>query len=301
MAPDPLRCSNASAGRDEPLGGTAPHARRWLLIEHPGPWAKQPLETVPLAGEWAGRIDDALTAHHGRVLLIRPPGRQPEDGEARLWRVVDMSSARATSGTWTHPQDLVEALAALAAPDLEAPAPSMVLICTHGVRDVCCALKGRPVVGMASRAFPDEVWECSHLNGHRFAATALVLPDGTCYGRMDQADAVRILTQHRVGRIDPEYLRGRTDLTPAAQAAQIWGLTRLAVLDPEAPRGADSITVAPPRPLDAQRSEVEIGGLGEPVVVEVLREDLPPAPLSCGKAAEGATAYRVVASRLQLA
>jgi hypothetical protein len=55
----------------------------------------------------------------------------------------------------------------------------MVLVCTHGVRDACCAIKGRPIAGAVAKALASsdvEVLECSHLNGHRFAGTALTLP-----------------------------------------------------------------------------------------------------------------------------
>ena len=42
------------------------------------------------------------------------------------------------------------------------------------------------VTAALARVFPDEVWECTHLGGHRFAPTALVLPTGYSYGRLDQ-------------------------------------------------------------------------------------------------------------------
>ena len=47
---DLSRCSAASRHRGDPQAGTAPVASRWLLIEHPGPWSKDPLDTPPLFG-----------------------------------------------------------------------------------------------------------------------------------------------------------------------------------------------------------------------------------------------------------
>lgn len=295
MAPDSSRCSVASALRDEPLAGSAPQANRWVLIEHPGPWAKDPLETVPLAGDLAERLAAAADAHQAKVLLVRRTGRQPEDDEPRVWRVVDVTTRRSTSGSWVSVRDLNAALEAVAADDLDDDTPPMILVCTHGVRDVCCALKGRPIAGMLSRAFPGEVWECSHLNGHRFAGTALVLPDGACYGRMDQSDAVRILTQHRVGRIDPAHLRGLVGLSPAAQAAQAWGLGELLRATPDAPRSPETVTVGAINTLDEDHTAVKLLGLAEVIWVQVARSVLPPAPLSCGKGPEEAAAYRVIA------
>ena len=33
-----FRCADAARIRADPLAGSAPPARRWLLLEHPGPW-----------------------------------------------------------------------------------------------------------------------------------------------------------------------------------------------------------------------------------------------------------------------
>ncbi|MBV9923283.1 MAG: hypothetical protein JOY78_20875 [Pseudonocardia sp.] len=52
----------------------------------------------------------------------------------------------------------------------------LLLVCTHGRRDRCCALDGRALVRALVEAGEPDVWECSHLSGHRFAPTALVLP-----------------------------------------------------------------------------------------------------------------------------
>ena len=41
----------------------------------------------------------------------------------------------------------------------------MVLVCTHGTRDACCAVRGRPIVAALARALPEQVWECTHLGG----------------------------------------------------------------------------------------------------------------------------------------
>lgn len=296
MAPDSDRCSVASALREEPLPGTAPTARRWLLIEHPGPWAKQPLDTAPLAGPVAERIETALAHNLAKLLLVRRIGRQPADHEAKTWRVVDIESGQSIVGSWRNVTDLdaaINALSTVGGPFGE-PAPDLILVCTHGVRDACCAIKGRPVAGMVNKAFEGEVWECSHLNGHRFAGTALVLPSGACYGRLDQSNAVKVFTGDREGQVDPGHLRGLTSLSPAAQAAHVWGLAEVKAATPDAPRALGDIQIATiSDPVDG-RCTVEVVGLGESSRwVEVTAEQLPPHPLSCGKPGEVATAYRV--------
>ena len=61
-----------------------------------------------------------------------------------------------------------------------------VLVCTHGVRDTCCGAQGTrlaaalPGLGAGVRS-----WRTSHTGGHRFAPTALVLPEGTAWAYLD--------------------------------------------------------------------------------------------------------------------
>jgi hypothetical protein len=106
------------------------------------------------------------------------------------------------------------------------------LVCTNGARDPCCAIRGPAVAQALERELPGQVYECSHLGGHRFAANVLVLPDGLCFGRLDARSAVALAAELEAGRLPLEQLRGRTALEPEQQAAEILvrrdlGLTRL--------------------------------------------------------------------------
>lgn len=299
MPIDTGRCSVASAQREEPLAGTAPTARRWVLIEHSGPWARQPLDTPPLGGQFATRLEATMRDHGARLLLIRRPGRQPNESEPRLWRVVDVVTGHAISGLWQTDRDLeavIPAIPAVSGP-LADPAQPMLLVCTHGVRDACCAIKGRPIVGMLARVHGDEVWECSHLNGHRFAGTALSLPDGACFGRLDQADAVRVIADHRAGRVDAHKLRGLSGLEPAEQAAHVWALAQLAAKHPDAPRSVDDVEIRSASEERDGHRLIELAGADDSstsVWVDVQRTELAPHPLSCGKPGEAATSHTVL-------
>ena len=68
---------------------------------------------------------------------------------------------------------------------------------------------------------PGQVYECSHLGGHRFAANVLVLPDGLCFGRLDARSAPALAEELDAGRLPLEHLRGRTAFEPEQQAAEI--------------------------------------------------------------------------------
>jgi len=291
VAPTDLsRCSTAALHRGDPLAGTAPVASRWLLVEHQGPWAKKPTDTEPLFGAVGAEVDARAASFGGKVLLVRRPGRRAPGAEEHHWFAVDTVRRTWVRGTWRSAADLLEAARALGAAlsaSHEDAAP-MVLVCTHRIRDACCAVRGRPIVNTLARAFPDQVWETTHLGGHRFAGTLLTLPDGACFGRLDPATAVAVVEAHRQGRTDPQHLRGTTRWDPAVQAALV------AALDAHGPASADDL-VPGVVDVDGDRTTVEVIGrepLPERVVVDVVTEALPDAALSCGDRPKAHVAQR---------
>jgi hypothetical protein len=117
-------------------------------------------------------------------------------------------------------------------PSQQSPSARRYLVCTNGARDPCCAIRGPAVTHALDRARPGQVYECSHLGGHRFAANVLVLPEGLCFGRLDARAAPLLVEELEAGLLRLEHLRGRTGLAPGEQAAEILirrelGLTRL--------------------------------------------------------------------------
>lgn len=81
------------------------------------------------------------------------------------------------------------------------------LICSHGRRDRCCGSFGTALVsaltagdraggGRAGRAAGVRVWRTSHTGGHRFAPTAILLPEGTSWGLLD-GEAVGAILERR--------------------------------------------------------------------------------------------------------
>jgi (2Fe-2S) ferredoxin len=95
-------------------------------------------------------------------------------------------------------------------------------VCVHGRRDRCCARKGMPVFSAIERAAPDDTFQTTHLGGHRFAATLVVLPAGICYGRVNPEEGEALVRAHRAGRLhDLERMRGRMRFAQSVQSAEI--------------------------------------------------------------------------------
>ncbi len=105
-------------------------------------------------------------------------------------------------------------------------------VCTNGRRDRCCAIVGRGIAVDLHAEFGDQVVEISHLGGHRYAGTMLVLPRGYAYGFLDPATARTVAAAAVAGLVHPEGLRGRADLPPAALLD--WTLSASSALQPVA-------------------------------------------------------------------
>ena len=112
-----------------------------------------------------------------------------------------------------------------ALPDLDKSSIPVLLVCTNSRRDVCCALRGRPVALECSAKRPGRVWECSHTGGHRFAPTGVLLPHGQTFARLSDSSALAAVDASTRGEVPTQLLgtsydRGRSHLEPAAQAAE---------------------------------------------------------------------------------
>jgi hypothetical protein len=295
-----FRCADAARERADPLAGSAPPARRWLLLEHPGPWR---IEAVAGAG-----IDpdvlSALTRRAGpatRILLVRRPGRIDQRAP-RKWILAGLDSAPVT-GPWQKDKDLLNAADALintSARVISHPEPMIgkpiILVCTHGVHDVCCALRGRPVAAALSSRWPESVWECSHVGGDRFAPNVAVLPDGFYYGNLDPESALATVEAHLEGTVIADRLRGMARFLPPVQAAVIAAYQRY---DPLGPADVTVRATKQIGPHHGHGSETFVDLVIEPlqqmVQVHVLSVRRTDAQLTCRAVRETpATEYQII-------
>jgi hypothetical protein len=151
------------------------------------------------------------------------------------------------------------------APGWDEVADPLLLVCTHGRHDRCCATRGRPVAHALWGRWPDVTWECSHVGGDRFAANLLVLPDGLYLGRVEEAEAVDLVTALQAGQLPPERLRGRSSLPLPTQAAQQFAREQLGRW------GRDDLAPVSQEHAGSDRWRVRLGG--EPGVDVVVRYD----------------------------
>ncbi len=267
-----LRCADASAAAAESLAGTAVHVESWLLVEVRGSWRRDVSDHLDDDAPGAGAMRAWLGATPAsRLLFIRRPGV----ASARASHVVFV--VRASQAGADVRRIELDDLGDLDGLDLERTGEhvdaSLVLVCGHGSRDACCALRGNAVFAALAPHVPrDELWISSHQAGHRFAANVLVLPQGIQLGRVTPEDAPKIVDDARRGTISLDHYRGRTAFAPRVQAADVAVRTgtRLAELGDVAFASDDGERV---------RLETRDGRIVE-VAVDAIEG--PSVPASCG-------------------
>jgi hypothetical protein len=211
-----VTCSALAAA--EPLGATAPTDTAWLFVEHPGPWAAKAAAELGLSSPGV------------RVQLIRRHGRTPAGGVRLFAATVGPAVSVRTA--------VVPSLDRVDRADWVPHDDPLLLVCTHGRRDRCCAELGRPVAAALTERWPDATWETTHLGGHRFAGALLALPSGIALGRLTAASAVPACEALLAGRLpDPAVVRGRAGLPGPVQAAELAAFRELGL------RGLSDVSV----------------------------------------------------------
>ncbi|MFL6115740.1 MAG: sucrase ferredoxin [Catenulispora sp.] len=299
-APQPHACALLSRELGEPVAGTAATQSAWLLLEQPGPWGRVAATESRLDPALGGELDGRTAGTGVRLCLIRRPDRgNDHDPPLRRWFAASTHPERSwlATGEVADPADLLKIdFAALDAGDRRAvaalehsfPDTPILGICTNGRRDACCATLGRRVVVAADEAFPvgasaPAVWEITHLGGHKFAPTGVVLPSGCVYGRLDAELAIRVLTEARQGRMVPDGCRGRSTWERPGQAAELAVRTELDEFRPGPLVVASTVkTAGDPEPAWTVVVEHE-DGRGYEVAVRGAYAPVPRAE-SCGKA-----------------
>lgn len=275
------RCSDQSLLRDDPMYGTASAGHSWAMLELSGAWGHSAFLGSPsIVDPQLGRsIARHFETAGMRIAAIRRPGKR--DTTPR-WRWFIAHSDEGREALWTGevggPEEYLE-LAPDGSDGRPCPDP-LVAICAHGRHDQCCAVRGRGACAAIAAEYPDITWECSHLGGDRFAATMLVLPEGLCYGRVDSADSADLIRLYFDGRLHNGFLRGRTSLPHAVQAAQYFAREAT---------GEDRIHALSPLDVvhDDGRITVRLRGRSGPVDVVLTEKMSDPLLSMCSAKVEG--------------
>ncbi|MEM6451044.1 MAG: sucrase ferredoxin [Cyanobacteria bacterium P01_D01_bin.105] len=233
-------CSVEAQQAGERILGTASHYDIYVLIECPKPWPTNAFSAQAIPDNLRQFIK-ATKAQKGNAqpsvqfLCIASPRSAITDGT----RVLIYQKAKSPlHSAASEPSDLnvsgfsngyvgyefkVDSLEQVVSgvnahlnqqpSEQEAIQSQDILVCTHGMRDKCCARFGQPFYRQAQQLakadqLPSHVrlWQVSHIGGHRFAPTAISLPDGRYYGRLTPEALSAIANRNGpIQRLQPVY------------------------------------------------------------------------------------------------
>jgi len=170
---------------DQPLLGSASLARWLVVVDQPRPWPSKTQDGLSLPEEWLERLEMWRAAREPVTLLAR----HSDQGQLHCfgWNQGQVEE-------WGRPGQ---------------PVGEKLLVCTHGSRDSCCGSLG-PRLAQLLRPH-HEVWEVSHIGGHRFAPTFWHLPSWRVYGRLPLDEP---------NWSNPRYLRGNAAYSAPLQVME---------------------------------------------------------------------------------
>lgn len=231
-------CAERTRQAGEPLFGTATEVRIWFLLEYRQLWRAKAVTNNDLpAGVQKFLAQQLVSVPQSRLLFIKQ--HKPVQSELRFFVVItDEISPKIYEFILNSYQDLLQ----LDIPGIvgggnvygrfERERP-LFLVCTNGTRDKCCAKFGVPLYTALSGMEGENVWQSSHIGGHRYAPTVLFLPHSVVYGLMTpEAAGPAVDAALKAEIFDLDRFRGRTYYVPHVQAADYFlrrklGLTEL--------------------------------------------------------------------------
>jgi hypothetical protein len=213
-------CSDESRENHEPLFATASRIDHWLLVEYRSLWSHDAFAGSGLSEQVKAHLREQQAARRRtRLLFIRSRGRRGVPGLLAYTATSREGAEELRRVSFDDYRELLDVdLAGGAGELLEHP---LLLVCTHGKHDPCCARYGRPLYdALADELEPEWVWQCTHVGGDRFAGNLVCLPHGLYYGRLGRSSAAAVLDELLANRVYPDPYRGRSCYSFAVQAAE---------------------------------------------------------------------------------
>ncbi|MGJ3238644.1 MAG: sucrase ferredoxin [Anaerolineae bacterium] len=223
-----LTSADLARVNNEPLYGTANSARIWFLLEYNGVYTRKVWDDARIPDEVKAKLDAYPDSHK---LLIRQPEQVNAHDRITSFFVVDARTHTPVSyslelSSYTDLLDID--LDAVLAGTVVAPSTDpLYVICTNGKRDICCAKYGIALYNAMVLRGGQQVWQSSHIGGHRFAGTLYCFPDAICYGYLDADDAEAVIYSYEHNRILLDKLRGHGIYDKPIQVAEYFLLRAL--------------------------------------------------------------------------
>ncbi|MBH8565360.1 sucrase ferredoxin [Nostoc sp. CENA67] len=203
-------CSDYTRQVGEDVIGSATNYQTYILVECPPPWTSEAFNSKWVPNNLQVLVEEVQRARLPiRFLLIANDSSHKVDHTTLLiYHRLEGLSQGYSKHEFKLPNIEQVAVAVrkwLSGKNsgyvIETNVTRDILVCTHGSHDRCCARYGNPFYFYANATISNldfnniRLWKSSHFGGHRFAPTAIDLPEGRYYGVLDQDSFQSILTR----------------------------------------------------------------------------------------------------------
>lgn len=218
-----LTCSEMSSQSGEHLYGTALEVKNWFLLEYSGIWKRDAFPESALPEEVKEHLGGFLSSfEESRIQFIggqRPVKKNPAFYYAH--------SSESSPKLYRFEIERYEDILSIDLPELVRTGEiekfscgeKLVLVCTHGARDNCCAVAGSGIYKELLKKEGISAWRTTHVGAHRFAANLVMLPEGVYYGRVNGENLEDVLSSHLRDEIFLDCYRGRSCYSPTSQVS----------------------------------------------------------------------------------
>jgi len=220
-------CSVLTRKSAEPLAGTAPFARHFVFITWPKKyWQYEALEAKGGFPQGLKKWMKEQSEVNGKISirLVSRAGLSQDKVEIYIYPekycYSNVLPSQIPAVLESYFRDGITAAFSPAAIKGE-----QIFICTHGRHDKCCAKFGQELVDkmryhVSRQKTAVEVWDSSHLGGHRFAATMLDFPTGRAYGHLSPHEVPNYLASRKAAQVYGAAYRGSVFLSGLEQVAE---------------------------------------------------------------------------------
>lgn len=177
-----------------------------------------------------------------RAFLVHSRERNPEAFRLKASTYEELLSGQIIPEPWTRP---------------------LYLVCTHGTHDKCCAKFGFATYCAARSLAGEDVWECSHVGGDRFAGNVICLPHGIYYGNVSVYDTPAVVAAYERNQLSLKHYRGRSCYSRLAQVGEYFIRSESGIL------GSDDLELAATSDLEAGKKQARFRMAGTDRMFEV--------------------------------
>ncbi|MBW4507343.1 MAG: sucrase ferredoxin [Scytonematopsis contorta HA4267-MV1] len=230
-----LFCSDHSRKAGEDLIGTATGCQTYILLECPQPWMSEAFNSKWVPENFRVMIQEVKRAKIPiKFLLICNNESHKKDQTTLLiyhrkdglWNGyskqefllpnIQQAAGVVKKWLWNQTSDC----------EVTTSVTRDIVVCAHGSHDQCCARYGNPFYFHANETINElglenvRMWKSTHIGGHRFAPTAIDLPEGRYYGALEQDSFKSVLTRTGDVKCLEKIYRGWGVLPKSIQALE---------------------------------------------------------------------------------